>query len=52
MEKTKEIIQKDIREVLDKYLADKLAYDIEHEIMALIEWDLAHMEDEDNGGGS
>ena len=48
MKKTLEIIQKDIHEVLDKYLAGKLAWDIEHEIMASIEWDLVNMEDAGN----
>ena len=48
MDKTLEIVRKDVHEVLDKYLAGKLLWTVEHEIMANIEWDLAHMEDEDH----
>ncbi len=46
MEKTMEIIRKNVHEILDKYLAERLTWDIEHEIMAGIEWDLAHAEDD------
>lgn len=47
-QKMKEVIQKNVHEVLDKYLTDKLLWDIEHEIMTAIEWHVAHMEDEEN----
>ena len=48
MEKTLKIIQQNVHEVLDKYLAGELAYDIEHEILHGIEWDLAHEGEEDS----
>lgn len=46
MKKEIEVIRKDVREVLEKYLAGRLAWDIEHEIMANVEWDLYHIDDE------
>ena len=48
MEKTLEIVKKNVHEVLDKYLCGKLMVGIESEIISAIEWDLAHMEDEDD----
>ena len=40
-----QIVVNNVREVLDKYLADKLAKDIEIEIRSGVEWDLGNMEE-------
>lgn len=45
MEKTMEIIKKNVHEVLDKYLTGKLEYMIEREIVNMIEYDLANAEE-------
>ena len=47
MEKLTEIIMKNVHEVLDKYLAAELTRDIENEIRHSIDWDLAHIDDEE-----
>lgn len=48
-EQIMEIVQKNVHEVLDKYLSDKLLYVIEREITNSVEWDLYHQDDEAEG---
>ena len=48
MKETLEIIRKNVREQIYQYLDDRLAWDIEHAIMSGVEWDLMHMEGEQN----
>lgn len=46
MKKEIEVIRKDVHEVLDRYLCGKLMAGIESEIMSAVEWDLYHIDDE------
>ena len=41
-----EIVRKDLKEILEIYLAKNLATNIRNEIMAAVEWDLGNMEED------